>query len=99
MSNELIRLAYVSTLLPHVTDADIAELIVKAAKHNRDHGITGVLAIEGERVCQILEGSREAIDTLYASVSRRSSTKRLKNPLSRTGGWYGAKCQTWSFMR
>ena len=67
-TDELIRLAYVSTLLSHLTDGDVAELVAEAASKNISQEITGVLAIEGNRVCQILEGSREAVEQLFASI-------------------------------
>lgn len=66
----LIRLTYVSILQPHVTDADIDDLVAKAADFNKAHDITGVLAIDGDKVCQILEGPAENVDALYASIQR-----------------------------
>ncbi len=66
----LIRLAYTSTFRPHVTDADVDEITSKAAAFNKQHSITGILAVEGERVCQILEGPREAVEKLFESIQR-----------------------------
>lgn len=70
MSGNLIRLTYVSTLRPHVTDVDIDGLVAKAADFNKAHDITGVLAIEGDRVCQILEGPESAVDALFSSIRK-----------------------------
>ncbi len=72
MPNNLIRVTYVSTLHPHVTDQDIDDLVAKAASYNKAHNITGALAIDGDRVCQILEGPTAGVDTLYASIERDS---------------------------
>jgi len=66
----LIRLAYTSTFRPHITDADIEGITEKAAAFNKQHSITGVLAVEGERVCQILEGPKEAVESLFESIRR-----------------------------
>ena len=66
----LIRLAYTSRLNPSVTEADIDGLAASAAAFNRDHGITGVLAIENRMVCQILEGPDAAVRALFASICR-----------------------------
>ncbi len=66
----LIRLAYTSTFRPHITDADIDAITKKAAAFNRQHAITGILAVEGERVCQILEGPKEAVESLFESIRR-----------------------------
>ncbi len=68
MSGNLIRLTYFSTLRLYVTDADIDDLVAKAADFNKAHDITGVLAIDGDRICQILEGPEEAVDTLFSSI-------------------------------
>ncbi|MET3790240.1 BLUF domain-containing protein [Aquamicrobium terrae] len=66
----LIRLAYTSTFKPHITEADIGELTEKAADFNKRNHITGILAVEGERVCQILEGPKEAVEKLFESIQR-----------------------------
>lgn len=65
-----LRIVYVSTLEPHVTEADLAALVDRAAAFNKANGITGLLALEGRRVCQILEGPREAVETLFSSIRR-----------------------------
>lgn len=70
MPNKLIRLSYVSTLRPDVTVADIDALVAKAAAFNKAHDITGILAIDGSRICQILEGPEEAVGALYASIQQ-----------------------------
>jgi len=70
LPNNLIRLTYVSTLRSNVAAGDIDELVAKAAVFNKEHGITGVLAIDKVRVCQILEGPSEAVDRLFASIEK-----------------------------
>jgi hypothetical protein len=84
----LTRLSYVSTLRPHVTIADIDAMVVKAADFNKAHEITGVLAIDDDRVCQILEGPGEAVDSLYASIQRddrhHSVTLILHQPIEKS---------------
>lgn len=64
----LIRLTYTSTFRPNVTEADIADITAKAAEFNKNNGITGILAVEGERVCQILEGPQAQIQSLFDSI-------------------------------
>jgi hypothetical protein len=66
----LIRLVYVSRLEPSMDQPRIDALIVAAAAFNKDNGITGVIAFEGLRVCQILEGEDAKIDQLFASIER-----------------------------
>ena len=65
-----LRIVYVSTLEPHLTEADIAGLVEKAAAFNKAHGVTGLLAIEGRRVCQILEGPDDAVEALFRSIRK-----------------------------
>lgn len=68
MSANLVRLAYVSTLAPEMDIVGVDELVAKAAEFNRLHGITGVLAIDQNRVCQILEGPADGVDGLFSSI-------------------------------
>ncbi|WP_195162498.1 BLUF domain-containing protein [Mesorhizobium sp. NBSH29] len=63
-----IRLTYVSTLRPVVAETDIRDLVAKAAEFNSAHGITGVLAVDGNRVCQILEGPETVVSALFKSI-------------------------------
>lgn len=72
MPNDLIRLTYVSTLNPKVSASEIDDLVTDAASFNQNHGITGVLAVDKMRVCQILEGPATNVDRLFASISRDS---------------------------
>lgn len=65
-----LRIVYVSTLEQHVTEAELAALVDQAAAFNTSHGITGILAVEDRRVCQILEGPDAAVDALFASIKR-----------------------------
>lgn len=64
----LIRLTYVSTLHPDITLTDMDALVAKAAIFNQDHDITGVLAVDHDRVCQILEGPRIQVEQLFSSI-------------------------------
>lgn len=66
----MIRLTYASQLAPATTDADIDDIVTRAAAFNRSQGITGLLAIEKNRVCQTLEGPQAEVDALYASIRR-----------------------------
>ena len=63
-----LRIVYVSTLQPKVTEPDIAALVDRAAAFNKAHGITGVLAFEERRVCQILEGPEAEIEALFRAI-------------------------------
>ena len=66
----LIRLRYASLLAPEVTTSDIDVIVDRAAAWNREHGITGVLAIEGQSVLQVLEGPKADVEELFSKISR-----------------------------
>jgi len=68
LAQNLIRLTYVSTLQPEISNADIDGLVSRAAAFNKGQGITGVLAIDNQRVCQILEGTKEDVEQLFLSI-------------------------------
>lgn len=68
MAQNLIRLTYVSTLQPEISNADIDDLVTRAATFNKSHSITGVLAIDNQRVCQILEGAKQDVERLFISI-------------------------------
>jgi hypothetical protein len=63
-----LRIVYVSTLKPDFDQSELAELVDKAAAFNRYKNITGVLAIEDNRVCQILEGPEAELSALYKRI-------------------------------
>ena len=65
-----LRIVYVSTLEPHVSEDDIAALVDKAAEFNKALGHSGVLALEDRRVCQILAGPDAAVEALFRSIGR-----------------------------
>lgn len=64
----LVRLAYISRLTPEVHEDEIAEIVRSAAEFNALNEITGIIAFEGDRVCQVLEGEEQPIDALYARI-------------------------------
>ena len=68
----LIRLVYVSRLDPSISRQQIADLVAAAAAFNRANDITGIIAFEGLRVCQILEGEEVAVSDLFAAIEQDS---------------------------
>lgn len=97
MPAEPIRLTYVSTLRSDVTAAEMDELVAKAAAFNREHGITGVLAVDNFRVCQILEGPSEPVERLFASIEkdpRHHSVTQIEHRPIETGSF-----ESWGMVR
>lgn len=50
----------------HVVDA----IVAVSRRHNADHGITGALIATERHFAQIIEGSPDAVDSLFASILR-----------------------------
>lgn len=76
----LIRLVYVSRLDSNIQRPEIEALIKPAADFNQSNGITGVIAFDGPRVCQILEGDEIAITALFDRIEadrRHSAVNEL----------------------
>ena len=66
----LVRLLYAS----RATDDKLCEMVQsimqQAREHNPQHGITGILCHSDQVFMQVLEGGREAINTLYGKILR-----------------------------
>ncbi len=68
LEETMIRLTYASTLKENVGPGDLDAIVAHSAQRNAEVGISGILAIEDRRVCQILEGEAEAVDALYRKI-------------------------------
>ena len=66
----MIRLTYASRLSPNCGDRCIDEIVEASAPSNRSLGITGVLAVDGGRVLQILEGPEDLVLPLFEHIRR-----------------------------
>jgi len=68
----LVRLLYASRAAQEIDDALVAKILEDSRRHNLERGITGVLCAysPGDVFVQVLEGSRETVNALYASIVR-----------------------------
>lgn len=62
------RLFYISTAIPGVSDTDVDAIANRARERNEDRGITGILGFNGMNFAQVLEGQREAVETLMEEI-------------------------------
>lgn len=88
----VFELVYSSVLSPTADIRGIAEIIRAARNYNRDNGLTGVLVFDGERFCQHIEGSREAVLLLagkIASDRRHRQFTILHQDFARTARRFG----------
>lgn len=73
----LIRLFYSSSLCPDVSDRTIARIVEVSSARNRVADITGMLALDGTRVCQILEGPHDVVVKLCHAIERDERHQRV----------------------
>ena len=68
----LVRLLYASRTDSEIDDALIDSILERSRKYNLEHGITGILCTSspGRVFLQLLEGGRDAVNTLYGNIIR-----------------------------
>lgn len=93
----MLRLAYMSTLQPSMTDELIDQMISKAAASNAERGITGVIALEGHRVCQIIEGEDAAVIRLFEALLKDDRHSRVTELDRKTVG--DRRFPDWTMVR
>ncbi len=64
------RLLYISRLAPSTPPRDVGLILRQAREHNRVSGIGGVLVFDGERFCQLLEGTPDTVDALAGRIEQ-----------------------------
>lgn len=68
MSQDLIHRIYASTAAQAFDEAQLAQLLHQARQRNAQLGLTGMLLHAKGSFFQVLEGSPEAVDGLYARI-------------------------------
>lgn len=66
----LLRLVYVSTLADGVDRAEVDRIVAHSHGANGRREVTGMLALDEDRVCQILEGPEAEVDALFDLIRR-----------------------------
>lgn len=66
----MIRLVYVSELAQDTSAQAVDEIVRLSAERNAAKGITGVLALEERRICQVLEGEDLAVAELFETIAK-----------------------------
>ena len=65
----MYRIIYISNARPGTSRDDVADIVEQAEAANSRKRITGALAFDGLRFCQLLEGQQEAVMTTFARIS------------------------------
>ncbi|MES2068968.1 MAG: BLUF domain-containing protein [Pseudomonadota bacterium] len=66
----LVRLLYASRAADKKLCDVITDIMQQSRTHNPKHGITGILCHSDQVFMQVLEGGREAVNTLYSHILR-----------------------------
>ena len=66
----LYEILYCSTLVQDLSPRTVGAIVSQARGRNAEHGITGLLVLDGLRFCQHLEGPREAVQALMQRIER-----------------------------
>ena len=66
----LVRLLYASRAVGKIDCAAVQNIMQKSHAYNPRHGVTGILCHSDKVFMQVLEGGRDAINALYATILR-----------------------------
>jgi hypothetical protein len=66
----LVRLLYASRAVAEPKSDTVCDIMRQSHAYNPSQGITGILCHSDSIYMQVLEGGREAINTLYAKIVR-----------------------------
>ena len=70
MSDNLVRIMYISRARHRMTAGELADLLAGARIRNQAHGITGLLMYDAGYFAQVLEGPKASIDGLLANIAK-----------------------------
>ncbi|MGZ3873285.1 MAG: BLUF domain-containing protein [Mucilaginibacter sp.] len=80
------HIAYISTAIKLLADAELLEILRTARTNNLEHHITGVLLYSGGTFIQALEGGPEDVDKIFAAIEKdnrhKNVLKLIDEPLS-----------------
>ena len=76
MQVDLKRVIYVSEKIES-SDVSLAQIIDSSTKNNSETGVTGCLLSGSNSFLQLLEGPRQRIDSLYATINADSRHKNV----------------------
>ena len=85
---------YVSRLATGCTWEVVKEIVAIARLHNPAHAITGALLFDGERFCQLIEGSEADVQALLSSI-RKDTRHTGMRPLLIGHSAIGRTTQRW----
>jgi len=78
VANTLWHLAYVSTETRPLAEPDLIELLAVSRQRNSENGVTGLLLHREDSFCQVLEGNRESVRSIFELISRDPRHNRIQ---------------------
>ncbi len=69
---QLYRLIYVSDVASYIDWTDLKDILLKSQENNASLDVTGLLVMISRKFLQVLEGSAEHLNALYAKILRDS---------------------------
>lgn len=64
----LVQLIYVSTAVEELPAPKLEAILESSVRHNREHGVTGMLLYAQGSFMQVLEGEEAAVDETYGRI-------------------------------
>ena len=66
----MFELIYVSTAAKRMTKDNLQSILMESMRHNSDHNITGILLYDQGSFCQVLEGDKKDILSLFKKIKK-----------------------------
>jgi hypothetical protein len=66
----MFELIYVSTAAKLMTKDDLQTILMESMRHNSDNNITGILLYDQGSFCQVLEGSKKEVLTIFKKIKK-----------------------------
>jgi len=66
----MFELIYVSTATKLMTKDDLQTILMESMRHNSDNNITGILLYDQGSFCQVLEGSKKEVLSIFKKIKK-----------------------------
>jgi len=66
----MFELIYVSTAAKLMTKDDLQTILMESMRHNSDNNITGILLYDQGSFCQVLEGSKKEVLSIFKKIKK-----------------------------
>src|SRR6056300_1500659 len=66
----MFELIYLSTAVKRMTKDILQSILMESMRHNSDHNITGILLYDQGSFCQVLEGDKKDVLSLFKKIKK-----------------------------